>query len=86
MKGNTTMKRKTIKDVIDFCEMRSGRSYSESHCAFIDIGGGLRSLELIAPEDGGFPRIFYERQRIELEHLMYQLYLWEKERKRKDAS
>lgn len=62
---------KNLRDVMNYCEHRSGMKLVDGY--FTPCGGGLRALEDIAPEDGGFPKLFYERQRTELQLLMIEL-------------
>jgi hypothetical protein len=62
----------TIIEILNECEMRAGRRCTPT--GFRDIGGGLYALEQIAPEDGAFPKIFYQRQRIELEYIIVQIF------------
>ena len=70
-----TPKFKTVKDVLQYCEQRSGTKLQNGF--FVPCGGGLYALEMLAPEDGAFPKMFYTRQRVELQALMAHLYTGE---------
>lgn len=68
------MKLRTVKDVLRYCEDRAGTKLVDGFYVPTGRGGGLHALEQLAAADGAFPRHFYERQRIELQLLMSNLY------------
>jgi hypothetical protein len=72
----------TLLEILTQCELRGGRRCTQG--GMVPMGGGLYALEQIAQEDSAFPKVFYERQRIEIEHLAWNIYKQLIERKRDD--